>query len=121
MTCIHKTQFSQMLNGFSLDLKHCATALREPGSRLELWCQSCPMTRASCALRSSSGCQRTLTKVTPVGGNGYSTHLNQSPSQNFQGLVLLVLQLRGKIRRFALLENLEEEETVLSPHLNYPA
>lgn len=87
-----------MLNGFSVDLKYWATALQEPGSRLVPWCQSCPMTTASCVLRSSSGCQRTLTKVTPVGGNEYSTHLNQSPSQNFQELVLLALQLRNKRR-----------------------
>ena len=33
-----------------------------------------------------------LAKVMPVRGNEYPTYLNQSPSQNFKGLILLVLQ-----------------------------
>ncbi len=41
---------------------------------------------------SSSGCQRTLTKVTSVRVNEYPTYLNQSPSQIFEGLVLSALQ-----------------------------
>jgi len=56
----------------------------------------------------SSDCQRTLTKVTPVRGNEYPTYLNQSPSQNFEELVLLELQNLTKIRKLTPLENLEE-------------
>lgn len=108
------TQLSQMLNGFSLGLKYGATALREPGSRLAPWCQSCPVSGSHSLPCSSSGCQRTLTKVTSVRANGYPTYLNQSPSQIFEGLVLPVLQTqdtgweqKNKKMTFTLGENIE--------------
>lgn len=95
MACIHGcslTQLSQLLKEFSLSLVCRAAALQESGSRLAPQCQSSPVSGAHSLLCSSSGCERTLTKVTFVRADEYPTYLNQSPSEIFERLVLSVLQ-----------------------------